>query len=516
MTDKQIENLILTGEGYHIEFKQALDKSLIEEVCAFANSSGGHILMGVADDRTMKGIDTSNRTHSQIQDILNKLEPKLNTTIEVKKNLIVIHVPEGEEKPYGSSRGFFIRIGPNSQKMTRNEIIQSFKKEGRVRFEELINEKANFKQDFDSKAFKHFLKLSKISPTIKYETLLENLDCLTVDKQLTNLGVLFFAKDIDFIMNYARVDCILFKGTGRVKILNRKQYKGNIIDNIEDALSFIKKHTNTEYVITGKPRREEIDDYPEPALREAIVNAVCHRDYFIKEVPVSVEIFADRVEIRNPGGLPRGFDPKKFGTQSFPRNLQIVSMLHRADYIEQAGTGISRIREAIVNHKKKVELNIEYSDDSPFYSIIFKKESFVENNQEDLVESRQERLEESNKKGFGLKSIDFSRFRSIFGLKFSAFRFIFGLNRSIFGIKSSEFRSIFGVNSKEFRSIFGINVLKTACLVYKNPKISAKEIAEKLSVTKRSAENYLSKLKSEKYIERVGSKKTGYWKVIKR
>ncbi len=516
MTDKEIKNLILTGEGYHIEFKQDLDKSLIDEVCAFANSSGGHILMGVSDKGEIKGIDTGNRIRSKIQDILNKLEPKLKTSIEIKEKLIVIHVPEGEEKPYGSARGFFIRIGPNSQKMTRNEIIHFLKKEGRIRFEELINEKANFKQDFDSKAFKHFLKLSKISLTMKYETLLENLDCLTEDKKMTNLGVLFFAKDIDFIMNYARVDCILFRGTDRVKILNRKQYKGNVIDNIEDALSFIEKHTNTEYVITGKPRREEIDDYPEPALREAIVNAVCHRDYFIKEVPVSVEIFADRLEIRNPGGLPKGFDTKKFGTQSFPRNLQIASMLHRADYIEQAGTGISRIKTAVANHKKKVKLDIEYSDDSPFYNIIFKKEGFVENNQEDLVESSQERSEESNKKGFGVKSVVFSSFRSIFGLKSSAFRSIFGVNKPIFGVNSKEFRSIFGVKFSEFQSIFGVNVLKTACLIYKNPKINAKEIAEKLSVTTRSAENYLSKLKSAKYIERVGSDKTGYWKVIKK
>ena len=488
MTDKQIKDLILTGEGYHIEFKQALDKSLIDEVCAFANSSGGHILMGVADDGKVKGIDTGNRTHSKVQDILNKLEPKLNTTIEVKKNLIVIHVPEGEEKPHGSSRGFFIRIGPNSQKMTRNEIIQSFKKEGRVRFEELINEKANFKQDFDSKAFKHFLKLSKISPTIKYETLLENLDCLTADKQLTNLGVLFFAKDIDFIMNYARVDCILFKGTDRVKILNRKQYKGNIIDNIEDALSFIKKHINTEYVITGKPRREEIDDYPEPALREAIINAVCHRDYFIKEVPVSVEIFADRVEIRNPGGLPRGFDPKKFGTQSFPRNLQIVSMLHRADYIEQAGTGISRIREAIVNHKKKVELDIEYSDDSPFYNIIFKKER--------LVETAQKKLAGTTQKTEAFDSED----------KF----------QGIFRVNPKEFQGIFRVNLKEFQGIFGINAFYTVWLIYKKSSITAKEIAKKLSITERSARNHIAQLKQKKIIERIGSDKTGHWRIIKK
>ena len=116
MIDSQIKNLILTGEGYHTEFKQTLEKNLIEEVCAFANSSGGYILLGVADDGKVEGIDTSNRNRSKVQDILNKLEPKLNTTVGVKKNLIVIHVPEGNEKPYGCSRGFFMRVGANSQK----------------------------------------------------------------------------------------------------------------------------------------------------------------------------------------------------------------------------------------------------------------------------------------------------------------------------------------------------------------------------------------------------------------
>ena len=111
--------------------------------------------------------------------------------------------------------------------MTRNEILNFYKKEGRIRFGELINDKANFKRDFDSKAFKHFLRLSNISSNIKREILLQNFDCLTPDRQLTNLGVLFFSKDIDFIMNYALVDCVLFKGTEKVKILDRKQYTGN-------------------------------------------------------------------------------------------------------------------------------------------------------------------------------------------------------------------------------------------------------------------------------------------------
>ena len=87
MTDKDIKNFILTGEGYHIEFKQALDKSLIDTICAFANSSGGRIFMGVTDKGKVKGIDTSNRTRSKIQNILNQLQPKLSVTVTAKKKL---------------------------------------------------------------------------------------------------------------------------------------------------------------------------------------------------------------------------------------------------------------------------------------------------------------------------------------------------------------------------------------------------------------------------------------------
>ena len=469
MKDNKINNLILTGEGYHIEFKQALDKSLIDAVCAFANSSGGHILIGVTDDGAVKGTDTSNRIRSKIQNILHQLQPQLNISLEINKNLMVIHVPEGKEKPYGCSRGFFMRVGANSQKMTRNEIIQFFKKEGRVHFEELINEKADFKNDFDSKAFKHFINLSGISSTINKEVLLQNLDCLTSDKKLTNLGVLFFAKDIDFIMNHALVDCILFQGADKVKILDRKQYKGNLIENIESALSFIQRHTNTEYVITGKARREEISDYPETALREAIINSVCHRDYFEKRCHVTIEIFSDRVEIYNPGGLPSGLDPKKFGTKSVPRNLLIASMLHRINYIEQAGTGISRIKEAIANHKKKVMLNIQYSNDSIFYSVIFRKKR--------LVETTQKRLVENNE-----------------------------------NTKEFSYLDRYKVSRKRLVE----NQFKILELMLKDPKVSKHKMAEVIGISTTAIDKNISTMKRKGFIERVGPDRGGYWKVVKK
>ncbi|HKJ90110.1 MAG TPA: RNA-binding domain-containing protein, partial [Oceanipulchritudo sp.] len=214
-----LTTVLQVGEGYHIEFKQSLDKSFVEEACAFANSGGGRIFLGVADDGTIKGVDTGNVMRSRVQDTLGQIEPKLNCTIKAEGNVLIVHVPEGTEKPYGCSRGLFMRMGANSQKLTRNQIIEFFQKEGRIRWDELHHTKACYPDDFDPEAFSRFLKLAGISCTIDREALLRNLDCLSDDNQLTNAGVLFFARDIDFLLNHAIVVCALYKGTEKVHVL---------------------------------------------------------------------------------------------------------------------------------------------------------------------------------------------------------------------------------------------------------------------------------------------------------
>jgi ATP-dependent DNA helicase RecG len=120
---------------------------------------------------------------------------------------------------------------------------------------------------------------------------------------------------------------------------------GDIISNIDDAVIFLKKHLRISYKIETL-RRENILELPEDALREAIINAACHRDYFEKGARVMVEIFDDRVDIVSPGGVPKGITPENFGTVSITRNSVIASMLYRIGYIEEMGTGIKRMRNA--------------------------------------------------------------------------------------------------------------------------------------------------------------------------
>ncbi len=300
------------------------------------------------------------------------MQPSLNVGIEIKDKLIVIDVSDGHDKPYACSKCFFIRNGANSQKLTRNEIIEYFQKEGRIRFDELKNDKAIFENDFDERAFKDFLNLAGITHSIDKMSLLRNLDCITDDGKFTNAGVLFFAKDIDFLLNYAIVVCVLYKGTEKVNILDKKDFKGNIVENINNAILFVKRHTNVQYKIE-KLQREEIPDIPDIALREAIINAVCHRDYFDKSANVLIEVFDDRVEISNPGGLPSGMKPSDFGHKSVARNPLIASLLNRIHYIEKVGTGINRIKQAVAETENS---SVEFSFDGGF-SVVFRKLSEI-------------------------------------------------------------------------------------------------------------------------------------------
>ena len=153
----------------------------------------------------------------------------------------------------------------------------------------------------------------------------------------------------------------LFKGTGKAYILDRKELTGNLLENVEEALLFLKKHLQLRWEITSQStRRKEILELPEIALREAMVNAVCHRDYLEQGAQVMVEIFDDRVEIYNPGGLPKGFPANEFGKRSVCRNPLIAGLLLRCNYIEKMGTGIERIRAAL-EKENCPEVNIRFN-----------------------------------------------------------------------------------------------------------------------------------------------------------
>lgn len=174
MDKKELDIILKEGEGYKIEFKENLG-NLEKEMVSFANSSGGRIFLGVTDGGNIKGIRVTNKLRSRIQDLANNCRPKIRISMETLDDTLIINVREGEDKPHECSSGFYKRIGPNSQKMTRDEIIDFIRSEGKVRFDELVESRFNYPEDFDEGRFQRFLQLAGISIIDDVERLLVNL-----------------------------------------------------------------------------------------------------------------------------------------------------------------------------------------------------------------------------------------------------------------------------------------------------------------------------------------------------
>jgi ATP-dependent DNA helicase RecG len=349
---KDLDIILSEGESYTIEFKESADKTLASEVCAFANASGGKLFIGVSDSGKVVGTDTSNAARSRVQDTINQIEPRLSVDIVIHENIIIVTVPEGTSKPYSCSRGFFLRSGPNSQKLERNSIVEFFQNEEHIKYDEIIRRDLLLNERFNEEAYNIYIRTAKISDVHDMETILINLDCaVEIDGKVyfTNAGALFFRiNDEDVKFRHAGIVCALYKGEDKSYIIDAKELNNDIVGNIEGAITFLKRHLNISYKIETL-RRENILELPEDALREAIVNAVCHRNYFERGARVMVEIYDDRVEVVSPGGVCKGITDKNFGRISITKNSIIASMLFWIDYIEQMGTGILRMKNAAKN-----------------------------------------------------------------------------------------------------------------------------------------------------------------------
>jgi len=351
-TLKDIDIILSQGEGSMLEYKEGLSSALARTMVAFANSAGGRILVGVRDDGTVVGVTDSNELRARIQDMARNCDPPVKVLVEMVGDVVVVTVRESENKPVQCKDGFFWRQGASTQKLTRDEIREFFQSEGAIRFDTALCPAFRYPEDFDPKKFDAWLRESGISGGDNIEDILVNIDVAerTGDGLVfRNAGVLFFAKNVRRFLPQGYVTCLLGKGTDKVHILDRKDFAGGGVEDIEDSLRFIERNTRLEYKIE-KLKREEIPEYPMAALREAVTNAVMHRDYFEAGANVFVEVYADRIEISNPGGLPKGLAPADLGTMSIRRNLLVADLLHRIGYIEKAGTGIRRMREDAERH----------------------------------------------------------------------------------------------------------------------------------------------------------------------
>ncbi len=252
-----------------------------------------------------------------------------------------------------------MREGASTQQMSREEIREFFYSEGLIHFDETRCEKFSFENDLDGESWGLFRQRARIPENMGPETALRNLHLLTENGYVTRAATWLLAKDIRRFRISGDVSCALFMGTEKVRILDRRDFHGDVYSMIDETVAWILSKINVEYIIKHV-KREERPELPEEALREAVVNAFAHRDYR-STANIQVYVFKDRVEIVSPGGLPAGMTEEHLGTRSIPRNPLLFALLHRMEMVEKIGSGIRRIRD-ICKEYGVAEPVIEVSD----------------------------------------------------------------------------------------------------------------------------------------------------------
>ena len=465
MTDAdKINILIKEGEGLTVEFKERFSARIDEDIVAFANTKGGVILLGVRDDRTISGEKLTNDLKARVNSVARNCNPPVQVKIKQFQNVIAIEVLQGEEKPYNCSSGYFRRLDGTTQKMTNHELRTMFQEHEATPFEEKVNKDVTW-DDISKEKIQDFLKEADVSiRKIVPRDILTSLS-IARDDRITNAGVLFFAKNPRKFILQSQMTLIAFKGRDRVHIYDRQDVQDDLLTQFNAAVLFLMKHLNRRSEIKGV-NRKDIYEIPFEALREAIANAIIHRDYSMRGTSLMVEVYDDRVEIINPGVFP-GAQKKDFGKISVRRNEHIADLFFRMDKVERAGTGIRRMKEAMAT----AELPAPHIRQTDFYTITFKRpvEMGVEKGAEDTTQKTAEKTTQK---------------RLVEGLA----------ERLVERLVESQQR-----------------ILK---LTKENPYISKKELAEIIGISTTAIDKNIKQLKKKGLLKRIGPDKGGYWEIV--
>ncbi|MFQ6055565.1 MAG: RNA-binding domain-containing protein, partial [Methanosarcinales archaeon] len=365
-----------------VEFKESFGKETIETIGAFANTKGGIVLIGVSDNGTIHGVQLSRETLvNWANQISQSTEPTVIPdidTIQVDgKTIVIIRIDEFPIKPVSVRGRCFKRVKNSNRLMTPKGIAEMHLYTTGRSWDALPVDDASM-DDIDFEKVREYIKKAnatgrrKINKTEDEHTVLEKLE-LIKDGKPTWASILLFGKNPQRFCILATIHCGRFK-TDTI-IVDDRMIEGTILEQIDEAMDFIRKNINVKFVITGRPQREEIWDYPLDALREAVINAVCHRDY-TDSSDIQIRIYDDQLMVWSPSPLPFGISLEDLRKphKSVPRNKLIASVFFDLGLIEKWGSGIKRM----IDECKKAGLPepelVEYQG----FRVIFRKDIYTE------------------------------------------------------------------------------------------------------------------------------------------
>jgi ATP-dependent DNA helicase RecG len=358
-------------ESQSRENKQSLNewREVVESMAAFATSKGGVARIGIGPKGEQFGIRIGKGT---LEDLSNKIKqntdppqyPSITVEGPEESAIIVIRIEESPIKPVWAFGRPLKRVGRTNQHLSREGAQRMVEATTGRTWDALPSESFHLKEV--SKEYIRDFQKRVGQSQIPVQTLLKNLSLMTNDGRPCNGVVLLFGKNPQQFFPEAQVKCARFAGTTSVRFLDEMTIEGNLLSQMENALKFVARNTQREIRITGKPERETIPEYPEAAIREAVINAICHRDYSAVGT-IQVRIYEDRLEVWNPGTLPPSLTIESLYREhpSLPRNPKVALAFYRARLIEHWGTGTLRMAEAC----DRLGVKLEFLSESGFFMV---------------------------------------------------------------------------------------------------------------------------------------------------
>lgn len=359
----QVTALIQQGESHNLEFKKSTTqlKPAFETICAFLNGDGGTVLIGVSDNGQIVGQDVTDNTRQEIAREINKIEPTAQieifyVLIKDSKYVIVLEVDSGIHAPYTYDGRAFERNQSTTGRMTQHGYEQLLVERGQLNhsWEESIATSYSIDDlDFDEihQAVQQGIAAGRVPVTAENETIEGILKSwnLIEDGRINNAAVVLFAKEV--LPRYPQCHLKLgrFRGTDMLgDFIDNKEYFGNAFRMLKEANSFISRHLPiASFFESDRFERMDKPTLPVLAVREALVNSICHRDYSNRSSSITLGIFDDRMEIWNNGKLPANLKiaDLKRKHKSEPRNKLIAKVFYDRKYFDGWGTGIIKIFE---------------------------------------------------------------------------------------------------------------------------------------------------------------------------
>ena len=366
MQAMNIKEIIKQPEGRRLEFKGELPENadLAKTIVAFANDAGGSLYIGVGNNpRALVGIaeDELVAMEEKISNLIYDrcypaILPEITFLTEDDKHLIKVSVYRGSAPPYylkdkGKLQGTYIRVGSSNRKADETIIAELERIRRNISFdsEVVVDKPANqlnignfislFNEKTDETIDAHVLKKMDLTKEINGVTYPVNAMVLLSDDELRNS-----------MFHFAKVECARFKGTVADEFIDRKSITTNIAAQAEEAYNFVLRHINRGATVEGVYTVSKWE-YPVKAVREAIRNAIVHRDYSLTGKDVKVAVYDDMIEITSPGLLPPSIDYSAMNSrQSDARNRVIAPVFKRLGIIDQWGNGLRLIAKELKDY----------------------------------------------------------------------------------------------------------------------------------------------------------------------